>query len=758
MKVKVSEGTLVLRGSGNEVSELSGLDGTLQVDGNLTLSGGRSDLEGATGTINGRGKLVLADGATLTLGDSVELQSKALSLEINNGRLETGEKTVVLASLAGEVEGTLDLLGDMELWGDTEAKTYAGSITGRKTSAGKAPMITLENKTEEEFSGTISDVNFLAEEGSKLSFTEKSSLNNVQIDAKTGSSLRVNGEITNVTIAAAEGSNVELHAQGSVNGLTVAPQSTLKMESSAQPLQVAGDINFKGESTIELTLNADALTGDFGGFLESESGNLCVEKETQLKLSITGAQEDTRPTEDKLSVTLISAESVGEENKPAQASATARDAAPGPYVYRSGDEFRSEDLTLDRYIQRYYKDVQVKFTDNGMVLTGDLRSNTPLSEVAGDGNSHAGAELLEHAEGAAGGDADTLKDVIDDLVIGSDTDAGSVRKALSAVAGSSTAVLGMAQREALRGRLGALLNRASQLGLAEGYAYKEMPYWHAWMEAAGSYTKLQEDGDCAGFSLSNWGGTVGVDVDLSTNTSAGLALIAMRGKLTSDLSGTASGDTQNYALGAMVRRQSRRWAHTFVMTASKDSMELNRTVNYGGGSYRSDGETDGYSMGALYELTYDVPVGKENSTTLFQPLFTAAVMHNSLDAYSEEGAGGLGLRVGAQHYTTATFGLGVRMLHALDESIFNRGATLELRAGVTQDIGDARGESEVALLADPNFTRKVQSAELGKTAFQLGAGLQLPAGERMQVLFNASAELREAMTSWNFSAGIRYDF
>lgn len=163
------------------------------------------------------------------------------------------------------------------------------------------------------------------------------------------------------------------------------------------------------------------------------------------------------------------------------------------------------------------------------------------------------------------------------------------------------------------------------------------------------------------------------------------------------------------------------------------------------------------SIGALYELTYDLP-GNSEGTALLQPLFTASVMHGSIKAYDETGVDALPLHVGKQDWTTATVGVGVRWMCTMGEETLNRSVIFEARGAVLQDIGDTQGKVRAALLKDPEFTREVESAEVGSTALQLGIGLRAPVNDRTQLLFNAGAELRSSMTSWNLAAGLRYDF
>ena len=57
---------------------------------------------------------------------------------------------------------------------------------------------------------------------------------------------------------------------------------------------------------------------------------------------------------------------------------------------------------------------------------------------------------------------------------------------------------------------------------------------------------------------------------------------------------------------------------------------------------------------------------------------------------------------------------------------------------------------------NPDVSRKVKSAEIGKTAQQPGVSRRAPIDE--QIHFNASADFRSGMATWNLSLGWRHDF
>ena len=330
-------------------------------------------------------------------------------------------------------------------------------------------------------------------------------------------------------------------------------------------------------------------------------------------------------------------------------------------------------------------------------------------------------------------------------------------EALAAAAGSTVTSLGIAQRDSLRDQMGWIRNRTTLMGVNPAYVNDDLPRFHMWMEGTGSYAKLDTRGDESGYQLTTWGGTVGVDADLSDRLTVGAAFTAGYGDLTASAADSADGHLDSYYASLFGRYQDRRWAHTLILTGGWNDAKLNRTVNYGEGSYGTQGSTSGWGFGAMYELTYDVYLN-ENRSSVLQPLFNASVVTTRMDGYEETGAGNAGLNVGRQDWTTGTLALGGRWMGLVGSNIFGREALAEIRVNAAQDLGDRRGETNVSLLGNPGFAQSVRGAKEGTTALQLGAGLSVPVGTKGTIYVNGNADIRDGSSALNGSVGYRYDF
>jgi outer membrane autotransporter protein len=363
-------------------------------------------------------------------------------------------------------------------------------------------------------------------------------------------------------------------------------------------------------------------------------------------------------------------------------------------------------------------------------------------------NARAGANLLWNARFDLTSGS-LLKDVYSSIL---DLEGDAANKAMAAVAGSTINSAGTAQRDALRDQLGTIRDRVltvstdgSQLG------------HHFWIEGNGGYNHVRTQSGKGGYKLSTWGATVGADLEATKDLTLGLAFTANYGDLRATAADRTTGDLDSYYLNLFAHYQKNAWGHTLVLTGTTTDADLDRTVDYGAGAYKTKGSTDGYGIGALYELTYDVALN-EKGTSLLQPLFDASIVHTSLDGYTETGAGDAGLKVGKQDWTTASLAVGARWSGSFGTQTVGRTLFGELRTAVSQDFGDKQGKTAVALSGAPDFSQNVYGAKQGATAWQISGGLSLPVSENSSIYANTGAEFRNDANSVHGNVGYRLAF
>ena len=381
-----------------------------------------------------------------------------------------------------------------------------------------------------------------------------------------------------------------------------------------------------------------------------------------------------------------------------------------------------------------------------------------FESVALSHNAAAGAALITEAMESgvpAGGDLASALLAANGMLGRGDT--AALNRLMASMAGSSIATMGAAFNADVDRQLRAIRNRTTTMGVDPNQMLEEnLPCLNAWVNAEGDYRKLKQDGTAAGYTLDSWGGTLGFDVDISPELSVGAAMTAMYGNITASGPEQAEGDLDTYYASVFARYVHRAWMHTFVATAGGADAELDRTVSYAGGSYKTSGGTSGFGFGLLYELGYVVPLN-EDATACLQPVLNVAWRHTSLDGYTERDSDAA-LQAGEQTMDAVTFGLGARLQAAVAETLYNRTAIAEIRALLKADAGDRRNSLDVAMLYGSRRA-DIESAELGAMGVELGAGLTVPVGAEGGALFmDASADVRSSYTNFNATVGYRINF
>ena len=382
-------------------------------------------------------------------------------------------------------------------------------------------------------------------------------------------------------------------------------------------------------------------------------------------------------------------------------------------------------------------------------------------------NGQAGAAMIDALFvasqpqfNAPGSDAAALLQELDRLIEGGN--AAAADNVMAAAAGASVTTLGMAFAADAQHRLNNIRDRISTLKLDSFGAPAGDPGpdgrepLNFWVNAEGGYLTLEQSGTAPGYSMTSWGGTVGVEASPRRDLSCGLAFSAIFSDLDADAADAASGDLDTYYLSAFGQYRSGAWKHTLVTTLGLADISLNRTVAHGSGSYRTSGDTDGLSLGFLYEITRDIPLNGAN-TAILQPLVNVSYLHTRIDGYTESGSDAA-LRFGDQNLNSVSFGAGARVQALAGESLLNRSALFEARALAKFNAGDRRSTAGVSF-ANGFGQAAVESAAMGVFGMELGAGVTVPLGREAGSIFaDVSYELYREYSSLNAGVGYRLSF
>ena len=706
------EGNIILNGTENSLDTLTLEGGGLTISGNAeieTITGteaggtlaiqGTLDLTGTSsinnGAITGTGSLRIREGAELALGGEARLDGTSVTAD---GTLTlTGTESGAISGLSGS--GALSMNGGSLSISSatTSSGTFSGTLAGSGTLDISGQATQYLQTGNKDYDLAVRDGGVLVLKGT----ADAPTLNYNSITAGNNGTLRI--EATG-------------DAQGSAN-------TTLNVE----------NITFQNGSTTELIYNFNQ-DAPFGAPMLT-AGTITVQDGAGFLLSNMKGNAAMNAGSDLHDVVLMS--------------------ATGSI---SGlEDGQSLAARISGLFAVYYQDATLSRDGNDILLNATLRQENLFASAADTWNSAAGAGLLWEARKNLDPDSQLAQFMNGVSTMINDGNLSGASRAMAAAAGSTVNALGTAQRDALRDQMGWIRNRTTLMGVNPAYVNDDLPRFHMWMEGTGSYAKLDTRGDESGYQLTTWGGTVGMDADLSDRLTAGAAFTAGYGDLTAGAADSADGRLDSYYASLFGRYQNKRWAHTLILTGGWNDAKLNRTVNYGEGSYGTQGSTSGWGFGAMYELTYDVYLN-ENRSSVLQPLFNASVVTTRMDGYEETGAGNAGLNVGRQDWTTGTLALGGRWMGLVGSNIFGRESLAEIRVNAAQDLGDRRGETNVSLLGNPGFAQSVRGAKTGTAALQLGAGLSVPVGTKGTIYVNGNADIRDGSSSVNGSVGYRYDF
>ena len=735
-------------------------DDTLSVGTSTTIN----NLNGQEG-----GNLVITDNSSVVL---------------NNSQLETGvdgydpmgATNVLAGNLTGE-EGTTITVdgagGKLTVGGDltADALTVAagdlvaagGGVVDALTVSDGATMTVGTGKSLELNNGSIAGVLKADDAGA---------------DLNTQGQVSVSGTISNMDMTVEDGSLVYLNnGEAYLNSLTVDSGATVMGTNGLVDVGASGPSSIAGKLTGSGTLSTSAgtnltfdnATGSAGWNVTNkgdmtldltESGNLTL---GALELA-NGSSTNVLFNSDNGTDGLLTLKdlTVGDTADITLSSTGSGQIAAGEYTLGTvdGTYDGADELTVNfsgtAFSQLDKANSYIYVDDQGNIVLNAVKSeNNTLAESVTDPNAEAGAELLWNATAPVGGDLESAYNAVNQMIAAGD--AAGANETMAAVAGASTAALGMAFAGDLERQLRAIRNRTTTMGVNQCVVNEGMPYVNAWVNAEGDRRSLDTDGVASGYELDSWGGTVGLDVDVNPNLTVGLALTAMYGNLTVDGPDTLEGDMDTYYVSAFARYSSGAWTHTFIGTIGMMDATTERTVNYGNGAYTAEGSTTGTAFGLMYEIGRVYALDDKGDTCL-QPVFNVAYRHATVGSFEEENSDA-GLRVDDQTVDTVTFGAGARLQTVVGENTFNRTSLLELRAMAKLDVGDTTSEADVALI---NGTGKgiIESAEMGAFGVELGMGLHIPVGDENDgtIFIDVSAEFRSGYTNINGTVGYRINF
>ncbi len=712
----VSQGTF-------EMATTAGL--TNNITGDVSVSNGATLALSGAGVTTNAGSLTTADGSNITLSNGAILSTagntvmNATVSGVGTLMQSSGQFSLGTGSIG---DNTTLALGDTASWALNQ-NASVGAISGSGTVNLNGNQLAVNNAGGT-FNGTFTGAGTLVKSGEGIQTLVGSG--NADMDIVLSATKSDAGLcLTNV------GNIQASYGDVSVNSGTLYVKNIPAVTRSTNATNVKLNSLAMGAGT---TLNVT-----FAGNTESDTKNVPIT--TVNGTNLNGTQ---------LVVTCVNPNSFNSYNS---------SGFQFTLIHDESDQMSVTDSSLSMGFLNSMFEWEMFVKDGDLIVKGTGREGNYYDQAALTHNSQAVANLLYNATETIINSPDSELKYLADAVA-NQIAAGNLQEAsrtMAAAGGSTITSLSVAQRDGFRDQLTWIRNRTVGMGVNQSVENDDMPYYHMWVQGTGGYNDLKTAGDESGYSLSYWGATAGVDIDLTENWTTGAAFTANFGDLDANAADTASGTIDSYYVSLFARMQKRVWAHTFVVTGGWNDAKLNRTVDYGTGSYNADGSTSGSGFGAMYELTYDYYLNEDHDS-LLQPLFNISVVSTKMDGYEETGAGNAGLKVNDQKMTTTTVALGGRWLGLFGNNLFGRESLGELRLNVAQDMGDDRGVAGVGFLGNPGFTQNIQGAKLGSTALQIGGSVTVPLGQESNIFVEANADFRNKQNSVNGSIGYRYNF
>lgn len=429
----------------------------------------------------------------------------------------------------------------------------------------------------------------------------------------------------------------------------------------------------------------------------------------------------------------------------------------------TADSGRTENINVvaDRYVflnqEKIFTpisshDAQGNPTEGGKidikVTRNDVQFSDFITSSIGAALDHADAEYTTTNK-LKGQAASTLGLVLDQMYVMMSQ--AEVKQAVQSLSGSSNYVVPTSQLIDLRQHVDAVRDRISRIGVQPGTNMTEETY-NGWAMGQTSAVDLKGDGQVPGFKKDTWGGMVGFDTDVSNQLSWGMALGYTSTDM--DIDGGDSATSDAYYLDGFARFQQDKWSFLGVATVGTATSDMKRRITVGEVNGIAKGSPDSAFFNVLAEAGYDIELPNE---WLIQPLANINLGYLNVGSYTETGMGNAGLNVDATGQFIARLGAGVRSVYSFYEDAWSQKANLQLRAMVLQDLTDVSPAVTQSLIGSVG-SFDADGNGMGKTAFQIGAGVTVPVAYNLSVFANVDAEFRSDANTIGGNIGVRYTF
>ncbi len=297
----------------------------------------------------------------------------------------------------------------------------------------------------------------------------------------------------------------------------------------------------------------------------------------------------------------------------------------------------------------------------------------------------------------------------------------------------------------------ALGHAAPQTGMSAG----DQPNPYAtWFKAFGTSAHQGPRGTSQGYNISNGGGAIGIEKDLSDSFKAGLALgnsqSWVRGK---DNASRTNIDTTQASLYGGYKPVTSPWYWNGALSYNYSIYGGSREIHISSSDNRiANARYRGHLFGASLETGYGIRLGKK---AVLMPLASLSYSRLHVPKYSEADAGALDLNVNAQDYDNLRSGFGGK-LETGKECSFGK-ITPEIHAKYLYDIiADRQGM--VASFAGGGTAFAVEGYKPARSGANVGTSLTLATKKNVTLSLRYDLEVRQDYYAHTGFLNVAYKF
>ena len=266
----------------------------------------------------------------------------------------------------------------------------------------------------------------------------------------------------------------------------------------------------------------------------------------------------------------------------------------------------------------------------------------------------------------------------------------------------------------------------------------------------GSSNDVDATSDRKSWKRTMSGGMVGFEYAASPKFLLGAAVGYEDSKLKS--AGNTTDDSA-YFLDFYLRGRAGKLTHKASLTFAQHNYDADRSMSVGAVGDRVTGSTDGFSLAGNYELSYGHALNKYVS---LHPLATVSAAFNSIDGWTESGAGNASLSYEDSEAWTFLAGVGARAEFRLPilNSDIDLMPTLGVHAVLMGEFGD-RSDELRARFTGSGASFRTDYDDSSACMLDLGVTLAAPITERVSVIGGISSRIRSDETNMNANLGVR---